>query len=69
MTSGITTSIRMPDEVRDLFETLSRATGRARSDLMVEALRVEGQRRLDELALILGGPSAHGAPRRCPRYT
>jgi hypothetical protein len=36
---------------------------------MVEALRVEGQRRLDELALILGGPSAHGAPRRCPRYT
>jgi predicted transcriptional regulator len=55
MGSGITTSIRMPNEVRELYETLSRATGRARNDLMVEALRLEGQRRIDELALILEG--------------
>ena len=55
MASGITTSIRMPQEVRDLYETLARATGRAKNDVMVEVLRVEGQRRVDELALILEG--------------
>lgn len=55
MTAGITTSIRMPKEVRDLYETLARATGRAKNDVMVEVLRVEGQRRVDELALILEG--------------
>jgi predicted transcriptional regulator len=55
MAAGITTSIRMPEEVRDLYETLAQATGRARNDLMVEVLRAEGQRRVDELALILEG--------------
>jgi predicted transcriptional regulator len=55
MAAGITTSIRMPEEVRDLYETLAQATGRARNDLMVEVLRAEGQRRVNELALILEG--------------
>jgi predicted transcriptional regulator len=55
MAAGITTSIRMPKEVRDLYETLARATGRAKNDVMVDVLRAEGQRRVDELALILEG--------------
>lgn len=55
MAAGITTSIRMPEEVRDLYETIAQATGRTRNDLMVEALRVEGQRQVDEIAMILEG--------------
>ena len=55
MAAGITTSIRMPEEVRELYETLAQATGRARNDLMVEALRIEGQRCIGEIALILEG--------------
>lgn len=55
MAGGITTSIRMPEEVRDLYETLAQATGRSKNELMVEALQVEGQRRLAEIAMILEG--------------
>lgn len=55
MAAGITTSIRMPEEVRDLYETLAQATGRAKNDIMVEALRIEGERRVNELAKILEG--------------
>jgi predicted transcriptional regulator len=55
MAAGVTTSIRMPREVRDLCDTLAEATGRAENDLMVEVLRVEGQRRVDELAMVLEG--------------
>jgi predicted transcriptional regulator len=55
MAAGITTSIRMPQEVRDLYETIAQATGRAKNDLMVEALLVEGQRRVNEIAMILEG--------------
>lgn len=55
MAAGITTSIRMPEEVRDLYETLARATGRAKNEIMVEVLRIEGQRRVDEIAMILEG--------------
>lgn len=55
MTAGVTTSIRMPQEVRDLYETIARVTGRAKNDLMVEALREEGQRRVQEIAMILEG--------------
>ena len=66
MAAGITTSIRMPEEVRDLYETLAQATGRARNDLMVEALRTEGQRRIDQLALILEGRAQARAGRLSP---
>ena len=55
MAAGVTTSIRMPEEVRDLYETIAQATGRARNDLMVEVLRSEGQRRVTEIAMILEG--------------
>jgi len=55
MAAGITTSIRMPEEVRDLYETLAQATGRAKNEIMVEVLRIEGQRRLNEIAMILEG--------------
>jgi predicted transcriptional regulator len=55
MAAGVTTSIRMPRDVRDLYETLAQATGRAKNELMVEALRAEGERRVRELALILEG--------------
>ncbi len=53
--AGVTTSIRMPIEVRDMYETIAQATGRAKNDLMVEVLRVEGQRRIDEIVMILEG--------------
>jgi predicted transcriptional regulator len=66
MAAGITTSIRMPEEVRDLYETLAQATGRARNDLMVEVLRTEGQRRVNELALILEGQEQARAGRLSP---
>lgn len=52
---AVTTSIRMPKDVRDQYETLSQATGRTRNDLMVDALRVEVERRLREVAMILEG--------------
>ena len=55
MAAGITTSIRMPEEIREIYDVLAEATGRAKNDLMVEVLRMEGQRRLDEIALILEG--------------
>ncbi len=55
MAAGITTSIRMPEEIRDLYETLAKATGRAKNDLMVEVLGIEGRRRVEELAMILEG--------------
>lgn len=55
MPAGITTSIRMPQEIRDLYDTLAQTTGRARNDLMVEVLRAEGERRINEIALILEG--------------
>ena len=66
MAAGITTSIRMPEEVRDLYETLAQATGRARNDLMVEVLRAEGQRRVDEIAMILEGRDQARAGRLSP---
>ncbi|HEV7213785.1 MAG TPA: hypothetical protein VGP33_01575 [Chloroflexota bacterium] len=45
----------MPVEVRDLYESLAKATGRAKNDLMVEVLCLEGQRRVQEIALVLEG--------------
>ena len=50
-----TTSLRLPDDVRDVYDTLTAATGRSRNDLMVEALRLVGERRLHEIALIQEG--------------
>ena len=65
MVAETTTSIGMPEEVRELYQLLAHATGQDSNDLMVEVLRVEGQRRLDQIAEILeGGPQstspAHG---------
>lgn len=50
-----TTSLRLPDDVRDVYDTLVAATGRSRNDLMVEALRLVGERRLHEIALVQEG--------------
>jgi predicted transcriptional regulator len=66
MAAGITTSIRMPEEIRDLYEVLAQATGRAKNDLMVEVLRLEGQRRVDEIAMILEGREQARAGRLSP---
>jgi len=52
---AITTSIRMPDEVHDQYETLALATGRTRNELMVEALRGAADRQLHEIAMIQEG--------------
>ncbi|MGH2411713.1 MAG: hypothetical protein ACRDGS_15325 [Chloroflexota bacterium] len=66
MAAGITTSIRMPEKVRDLYETLAQATGRAKNDLMVEVLRLEGGRRVMEIAMILEGRDQARAGRLSP---
>jgi predicted transcriptional regulator len=50
-----TTSLRLPDDVRDIYDTLVAATGRSRNDLMVEALRQVGERQLREIALVQEG--------------
>lgn len=50
-----TTSLRLPDDVRDVYDTLVAATGRSRNDLMVEALRLIGMRQLREIALVQEG--------------
>ena len=63
MTPRVTTSISMSQEVRDLYETLAQATGRPKNDLMVEVLQVEGQRRVNEIAMILEGRSQARAGR------
>lgn len=55
MAAGGATSIRMPVEAPDLYETISQATGQTRNDLMVEALRLVGEHRVREIALILEG--------------
>ncbi len=52
---AITTSIRMPDEIHDQYETLALATGRMRNDLVVEALRGAADRQLHEIAMIQEG--------------
>jgi predicted transcriptional regulator len=56
----------MPAEIRDLYETLAQATGRAKNDLMVEVLRSEGQRRVNEIAMILEGREQARAGRLSP---
>src|SRR5436305_13587754 len=55
MMMAITTSIRMPDEVHEQYETLAQATGRTRNELMVEALRAMAERQLREIAMIQEG--------------
>ena len=52
---AITTSIRMPNDVHEQYETLARATGRTRNELMVEALRDSAEQQLREIALIQEG--------------
>lgn len=50
-----TTSLRLPDDVCDVYDTLVAATGRSRNDLMVAALRTVGEQQLREIALVQEG--------------
>jgi len=50
-----TTNLRLPNDVRAMYDTLVSATGRSRNDLMVEALRLVGERQLHEIALVQEG--------------
>jgi predicted transcriptional regulator len=52
---AVTTSIRMPDALHEQYETLARATGRSRNELMVEALRSVAEHQLREIAMIQEG--------------
>ena len=54
-----TTSLRLPEDVRDVYDTLVAATGRSRNDLMVAALRIIGERQLREIALVQEGQRQH----------
>lgn len=55
--AATTTSLRLPEDVRDVYDTLVAATGRSRNDLMVEALRFVGEQQLREIALVQEGQS------------
>jgi len=48
-------SLRLPTDVRAMYDTLVSATGRSRNDLMLEALRLVGERQLREIALVQEG--------------
>ncbi len=50
-----TTSLRLPNDVRDVYDALMSATGRSRNSLMIEALRLVGERQLHEIALVQEG--------------
>jgi len=52
---AVVTSIRVPVDVKEQYETLAQATGRTRNDLMVDALRVVAECRLRDIALIQEG--------------
>ncbi len=52
---AVVTSIRVPVDVKEQYETLAQATGRTRNDLMVDALRVAAERQLRDIALIQEG--------------
>lgn len=60
------TSLRLPDDVREQYETLARATGRTRNDLMVAALRRQGERQLREIAMVQEGLADLQAGRKSP---
>lgn len=64
--AAITTSIRMAEDVRDLYRTLAQATGRTQNELMVEALRAEGERKMREIAMIQEGLAQARAGRLTP---
>ena len=65
-TGAVNTSIRMGMDIRDMYETIARATGRTRNELMAEALRVEGERQIREIALIEEGLQDLRAGRSAP---
>ncbi len=52
---AVTTSIRMPDEIHEQYETLAQATGRTRNELMVDALRRMAEQQLHEIAMVQEG--------------
>ncbi len=64
--AAITTSIRMAEDIRDLYKTLAQATGRTQNELMVEALRAEGERKVLEIAMIQEGLAQARAGRLTP---
>ncbi len=63
---ALTTSIRLPDDVRDQYETLAQATGRTRNDLMVDALRQAADRQLREIAMVQEGIRSADSGRLTP---
>jgi predicted transcriptional regulator len=65
-TEAVNTSIRMGADIRDMYEMIARATGRSRNELMAEALRVEGERQIHEIALIEEGLGDLRAGRSAP---
>lgn len=60
------TSLRLPDDVREQYETLAQATGRTRNELMVDALRRQAERQLREIALVQEGLDQLRAGRGIP---
>jgi predicted transcriptional regulator len=65
-TETVNSSIRIGKDIRDMYETLAQATGRTRNELMAEALRVEGERQIREIALIEEGLQDLRAGRSAP---
>ena len=50
-----TTSIRLPDDLRDRFDAMGQMTGRTRNDLIIQAMEEFIEREMRELAMIQEG--------------
>jgi predicted transcriptional regulator len=50
-----TTSIRLPDDLRERFDAMGQMTGRTRNDLIVQAMEEFVEREMRELAMIQEG--------------
>ncbi len=55
MAAMSTTSVRLPDDLRERYDALARATGQSRNDLIIRAMEQFIERELRELALIQEG--------------
>ena len=55
MAAMSTTSMRLPDDLRERYDALARVTGQTRNDLIIAAMGEYNEREMREIALIQEG--------------
>ncbi len=55
MAAMSTTSMRLPDDLRERYDALARVTGQTRNDLIIAAMSAYIEREMREIALIQEG--------------